>query len=149
MPQRHPQDNDPPEYRDRVVIAALTPSDTERVEQFAIGQRGEKILDRLERRTVFEAVPGEQRLGRVDDHHGRLTRGLRDDISAHTDNYATYPRDVGGMVEKSRKNPFCDAKSANIGFLGERLSKPKRATSIIKDLRAAQATRRSQRSVGR
>ena len=80
MPKCDPQHNHPPEYRDREVITALAPSGSERVEQFAIGQRGEQILDGLERRTVFEAVPGKQRLGRVDDHHGRLTRGLRDEI---------------------------------------------------------------------
>ena len=111
-----------PKHRHSVVIAALAPSGTERVEQLAIGECGEKILDRLERRIVFEAVPSEQGFGRVDDHHGRLTQGLRGDTSSHDNYYTTNPRNVGGMVEKSEKKPFCDAKCGKIrAFLGERV----------------------------
>ena len=76
VPQRDPQDDDAPEDGHGVVVAALAPSGTERVEQLAIGEGGEQILDGLQRGTVFEGVPGEQRLGGVDDHHGRLTRGF-------------------------------------------------------------------------
>ena len=67
MPECDPQHNRSPEYRDREVITALAPSSTERVEQFAIGQCGKQILDGLERRTVFEAFPGKERIGGVDD----------------------------------------------------------------------------------
>src|SRR5271156_3114009 len=56
-----------------VVISALAPSPAERVEQLGIGEGAEEILDRLERGAVFQRVPIEQRLGRVQDHHGRGT----------------------------------------------------------------------------
>ena len=57
---------------------------------------------------------------------------------ADTDYYATNPRSVGRVVEKSRKTPVCDAKLGKYRrFLGEGLSDTKRETSIIKDLRAA------------
>jgi hypothetical protein len=53
VPQRDPQDHHTPECRHGVVIAAFAPSSAERVEQFVIGEWGEKILDRLERRVGF------------------------------------------------------------------------------------------------
>jgi hypothetical protein len=43
-------------------------------QQLAVGQRTEQVLDGLQRGAVFQAVPGEERLGGVDDHHGMLTR---------------------------------------------------------------------------
>jgi hypothetical protein len=33
---------------------------------------------------------------------------------AHNDYYAINPRKIGGMVEKSKKKPFCDAKFGKI-----------------------------------
>jgi hypothetical protein len=62
-------------------------------------------------------------------------------VGAHNDYYAINPRRVGGMVEKSAKKPFCDAKyGKNWVFLGDGLLGPKRGTSNINDLRAPQAT---------
>ena len=43
--------------------------------QVPVGQGGEEIADGLQRGTVFEAIPGEERLGFVNDQHGRLTEG--------------------------------------------------------------------------
>jgi hypothetical protein len=52
------------------------------------------------------------------------------------------------MVEKSKKKPFCDPKyGKNRVFVGDRLREPKRETSIIKDLRATQATRQNARAI--
>jgi hypothetical protein len=46
------------------------------------------------------------------------------------------------MVEKSTKKPIFDAKvGKKRELLGDRLSKPKRATCDINDLRATQAAR--------
>jgi hypothetical protein len=66
---------------------------------------------------------------------------MRGDPSAHDDYYARYPRGFGGMVEKSKKKLFCDAKfGKNQAFLGDRSLNPNRARSATNDLRAAQAT---------
>jgi hypothetical protein len=46
----------------------------------------------------------------VDDHHGSLIQGLEGDPSAHDNYYANDPRSIGEVVEKSKKNLFCDAK---------------------------------------
>ena len=47
VPQGDPQDDHPPEHGHRVVVAALAPGGAERVEQLAIGEGGEQILDGL------------------------------------------------------------------------------------------------------
>ena len=104
VPQGDPQDDDPPEHRHGVVVAALAPGAAERVEQLAIGQGREQILDGLQRGAVFEGFPIEQRLGGVDDHHGRVDpRIAREQVErdAHAHYYAIDPRSVGGVVEKS------------------------------------------------
>ena len=87
----------------------------------------------------------------MDDHHGSVIQGLGDDPSAHDDYYARYPRDASGMVEKSKKNPPCDAKFGEKRlFVGERLPQPDRARPTTNDLRAAQAARgRATSLVGR
>ena len=73
---------------------------------------------------------------------GRLTRGLGGQAGTHDDYYAINPRRVSGMVEKSKKKPFCDAKfDKKRVFLGDRVLEPQRERSIINDLRAPQATR--------
>jgi hypothetical protein len=47
------------------------------------------------------------------------------------------------MVEKSEKTTLCDAKlQKSRGFLGERLSEPKRDASVVNDLGAEQAPHR-------
>ena len=74
VPQGDPQDDDPPEDMHRVVVAALAAGAAERVEQLGIGQGREQILDGLQRGAVFERFPSEQRLGGVEDHHGRGPR---------------------------------------------------------------------------
>ena len=79
VPQRDPQHDDAPEHAHRVVVPPLAPGGAERVEQLAIGQRGEQILDGLQRGAVFQAVPGEERFGTVDDHHERQSRGWREE----------------------------------------------------------------------
>lgn len=62
------------------------------------------------------------------------------EAGAHDDYYAINPRNVSGMVEKSAKKPFCDAKfTKKRVFLGDRVLEPERETSIINDLRAPQA----------
>jgi hypothetical protein len=72
---------------------------------------------------------------------GRLTRGLGGQAGTHDDYYAINPRRVSGMVEKSKKKPFCDAKfDKKRVFLGDRVLEPQRERSIINDLRAPQAT---------
>jgi hypothetical protein len=72
---------------------------------------------------------------------GRLTRGLGSQAGTHDDCYAINPRHVSGMVEKSKKKPFCDAKfDKKRVFLGDRVLEPQRERSIINDLRAPQAT---------
>ena len=74
---------------------------------------------------------------------GRLTRGLGGQAGTHDDYYAINPRRVSGMVEKSKKKPFCDAKfDKKRVFLGDRVLEPQRERSIINDLRAPQATPR-------
>jgi hypothetical protein len=56
-----------------------------------------------------------------------LTKGLRGGIDAHDDYYATNPRSVGEMVEKSKKKPFCDAKLGKRRvFLGDRVLESQR-----------------------
>ena len=74
VPQGDPQDDDPPEDMHRVVVAALAAGAAERVEQLGIGQGREQILDGLQGGAIFERLPVEQRLGRVEDHHGRGPR---------------------------------------------------------------------------
>jgi hypothetical protein len=72
---------------------------------------------------------------------GRLTRGLGGQAGTHDDYYAINPRHVSGMVEKSKKKPFCDAKYCKKGaFPGDGLMEPKRETPNGSDLRAPQAT---------
>jgi hypothetical protein len=72
---------------------------------------------------------------------GRLTRGLGGQAGTHDDYYTINPRRVSGMVEKSKKKPFCDAKfDKKRVFLGDRVLEPQRERSIINDLRAPQAT---------
>src|SRR5262249_35292785 len=63
--------DDTPEDVHGVVIAALAAGPTQGVEQLGIGQGGQQILDGLQRGAVFERPPIEQRLGGVEDHHGR------------------------------------------------------------------------------
>ena len=46
------------------------------------------------------SVPGEEGLGGVDDHHGEDREGGNEEWD-HTINYATNPRSVGAVVEKS------------------------------------------------
>jgi hypothetical protein len=66
---------------------------------------------------------------------------LGGDPSAHDDYYAKDPRNVGQMVEKSKKKPFCDAKFGKKRVsLGDRVLEPQRERSVINDLRAPQAT---------
>ena len=77
MPQGDPQHDNPPEHAHRVIVASLAPSGAERVEQLAVGQRGEQVLDGLQRGAVFQAVPGEERFGVVGHHHGRLPQGVQ------------------------------------------------------------------------
>jgi len=46
---------------------------------------------------------------------------------AHDDYYAINPRNVGAMVEKSKKKSPCDAKFGENGqFLGDRVPPPDR-----------------------
>ena len=53
MPQDDPQDDHAPEHRHRVIVTPLAPRGAERIEQLAIRQRGEQILDGLQRGIVF------------------------------------------------------------------------------------------------
>src|ERR1700722_11089077 len=72
---------------------------------------------------------------------GRVTRGLGGQAGTHDDYYAINPRSVSGMVEKSKKKPFCDAKfDKKRVFLGDRVLEPQRERSIINALCAPQAT---------
>jgi hypothetical protein len=64
------EDDDAPEDGDRIVVASLAASVAKRLEELAIGQGGEEILDGLQGGTVFEFIPGEERVGGVNDHHG-------------------------------------------------------------------------------
>ena len=80
VPQGDPQDDDAPEDMDRVVVAALAAGPAERVEELGIGQGREQILDGLQRGAVFERFPIEERLGRVEDHHGRGPWDFRGEI---------------------------------------------------------------------
>ena len=105
VPQGDPQHDDPPEHVHRVIVAPLAPGDAERVEQLAVGECGEQILDGLQRGTVFQAVPGEEWLGGVDDHRRRRTSGWNEEKGGHTHYYATNPRAVGvdgGKIVKKR-----------------------------------------------
>ena len=130
----------PQRTRDGVVVAPLAPGGAEGVEQLAVGQRGEQVLDGLQRGAVFEAVPGEERLGGVDDHHGERTpRVGRRGEEATTLYYATNPRSVGAVGEKSWEIGLCDAKCReNQAFLGERLLEQARDSRTLKHLRAEQ-----------
>jgi hypothetical protein len=66
---------------------------------------------------------------------------LGGDPSAHDNYYAKDPRNVGEMVEKSKKKPFWDAKFGKKRvFLGDRVLEPQRERSSLNDLRAPQAT---------
>jgi hypothetical protein len=59
----------------------------------------------------------------------------------HDHYYATNPRTVGALVEKSKKNSPCGAKYGNYRwFLGEDRPEPKRGASITKELRTAPPT---------
>jgi hypothetical protein len=95
------QDDDTPEDVHGVVVAALAAGLAERVEELGIGRGGEQILDGLQRGAVLERLPIEQRLGGVKDHHGRGTTRWSGLIRDPTPYYASDPRDVGGVVEKS------------------------------------------------
>jgi hypothetical protein len=75
VPQGDPQHDDAPEHMNRVIIASLAAGGSKGVEQFAVGESGEEILDRMQRGAVFQAVPGEERFGSVDDHGERLVQG--------------------------------------------------------------------------
>ena len=77
VPQGDPQDDDAPEHGDGVLVASLAACDAERLEQLAVGQGGEEILDGLERGAVFESVPGEEWFGGVNDHHQSVAGGPR------------------------------------------------------------------------
>ena len=80
---------------------------------------------------------------------GRLTRGLGGQAGTHDDYYAINPRGVSGMVEKSKKKPFCDVKfDKKQVFLGDRVLEPQRERSIINDLRAPQATLDNEPNLG-
>src|SRR5262249_12654739 len=57
MPQRDPQDDDAPEHVDGVIVPAFAARRAQRVEQLAIGESSQEILDGLQRRTVFESIP--------------------------------------------------------------------------------------------
>jgi hypothetical protein len=77
----------------------------------------------------------------VDDHHGKIDPRVGRPGRYHDDYYAINPRRVSGMVEKSKKKPFCDVKfDKKRVFLGDRVLEPQRERSIINDLRAPQAT---------
>ena len=71
VPQGDPQDDDPPEDVDGVVVSSLASGVSEGVEELGVGEGVEELLDGAERGAVFELVPGEQGLGGGDDHHGR------------------------------------------------------------------------------
>jgi hypothetical protein len=73
---------------------------------------------------------------------------LGGDPSAHDNYYAKDPRNVGEMVEKSKKKPFWDAKFGKKRvFLGDRVLEPQRERSSLNDLRAPQATRAADSTV--
>ncbi len=73
-----------------------------------------------------------QRLGRVDDHHQRLTRGLRDDISSRIlITTQQIPPTLAEWSKNRGKLPFVMQSRGNIaGFLGERLSETEHAKDI-------------------
>src|SRR5262249_23117243 len=94
-------------------ISSLAPRDSERVPEFAVGQGGEEILDGLQRGAVFEAIPGEERLGFVKDQHETSIHESRvgTNEQAHDHNYATNPLCVGALVEKTRNHRLYRTKS--------------------------------------
>ena len=55
VPQGDSQDDNPPEHAHRVVAASLAPSRAKRVEQLAVGQSGEQILDGLQRKGLLSS----------------------------------------------------------------------------------------------
>ena len=68
------EDDHAPEHGDRIVVASLAASVAERIEELGVRQGGEQILDGLQGGAVLEAIPGEEGLGCVNDHHGSLTQ---------------------------------------------------------------------------
>jgi hypothetical protein len=85
------------------------------VEQLAIGQGGQQIFDGLQRGAIFQAVPGEEGLGGVDVIMGGGPEGEKAKRGADTTYYATNPRTVGALGEKSSAMAFTMQSAGKTG----------------------------------
>jgi hypothetical protein len=73
------------------------------------GQRGQQVANRLQRRAVFDAVPDEQRPG-LSDEQGDVPVTGKGKPQPRPDD-ATTPRNVGPLVERSKKRPLARLES--------------------------------------
>src|SRR5262249_37271255 len=126
------QDHDAPEEVDGVVVAPLAAGLAERVEELGIGEGGEQILDGLERGAVFERLPIEQRLGGVEDHHGRGTTRWNEAVEGR---YALLRNESPRRWRRGRK--IVSAELCRAKFRGKatvsvgRFGRPSRRTHIL------------------
>ena len=68
MAEEDGEQQDAPEDRDGIVVAAATAMESETLEELGIGYGSEEGADGDAGGIVFEAIPGEERFGDGDEH---------------------------------------------------------------------------------
>jgi hypothetical protein len=77
MPQRDREQQHAPTHFDRIIVASLAPMPPQRLQQLGVRHGLQQFANRGERWTIFEAIPGEERLGDVDLPAGSSVNGCR------------------------------------------------------------------------
>src|SRR5271165_1081111 len=104
MPQGHAEDLHAPQDAHRKIVASPAACDPQGLQQFPVGQCREQIADVCERGTVVEFLPSEKRFSGVNQHwKSSLHRCVRWTDGRRCIYYATNPRPVRSLVEKSEK----------------------------------------------